>query len=98
MLRDAVAVNCCVLPSVTLAAEGVTEIDVTVGVVVSTSRVAVPFMPLNEAVTEVEPDPLPVANPLALIVAIDDVPTVQVAVELTFAVEPSLYFAVAVNC
>jgi hypothetical protein len=49
-------------------------------------------------VTLVEPEALPVANPLELIEAIDELDTVQVTLELTLAVEPSLYFAVAVNC
>lgn len=83
-----------------LTVEGVTAIDlrVLVTVTVCTSRLAVPVMPLSEAVTLVEPEALPVTRPLELIAAIAELPTAQLAVELTFAVEPSLYFAVAVNC
>ncbi|MGC1374076.1 MAG: hypothetical protein WA824_18215, partial [Candidatus Sulfotelmatobacter sp.] len=95
-----VAVNCWVAPMFTLAVGGVTEIDVSVfvTVTVSTLRVALPVVPLSEAVTLVDPAATPVSTPLALIVAIDGLPTAQVTVELTLAVEPSLYFAVAVNC
>lgn len=95
-----VAVNCWLAPVLTLAVAGVTEIDcsVFVTVTVSTSRLALPVMPLSEAVTLVDPEATAVSKPLALIVAIDELPTDQVTVELTLAVEPSLYFAVAVNC
>lgn len=95
-----VAVNCSVAPTFTLAVAGVTEIDVSVfvTVTVSTLRLALPMVPLSEAVTLVDPAATPVNRPLALIVAIDELPTAQFTVEVTLAVEPSLYFAVAVNC
>lgn len=57
-----------------------------------------PRTPLKEAVTLVEPPATAVSRPLALMVATAELPTVHVTFELTFAVEPSLYVAVAVNC
>jgi hypothetical protein len=94
----AVAVNCCVAPAATLGVAGVTEIAVTVlaaAVIVST---AVPLTPLRDAVMFVDPAATPVATPVALIVAADLLPDTHVAVDVTFAVELSLYVAVAVNC
>jgi hypothetical protein len=48
------------------------------------------FTPSSEAVTVAEPRATPVASPVELIVAIAAVATVQLAVELTSAVELSL--------
>jgi len=81
-----------------LAVAGVTLIEVTVRVAACTVRAAEPFIPLSEAVTVLDPAASAVANPALLTEAIEDGFTVHVAVELTSAVEPSLYFAVAVNC
>jgi hypothetical protein len=50
-----------------LALTGDTEIDVSVGF--CTVKVAVPLIPLNEAVITDEPEATPVARPLELIVA-----------------------------
>jgi energy-converting hydrogenase Eha subunit E len=47
-------------------------------------------IPLNEAVTIVEPTAAPVVKPLEVTVAVAGVATVQMAVELTLAVEPLL--------
>jgi hypothetical protein len=75
---------------------GETAIAVTVfGVTVS---VAIPLIPVSAAVTALEPRAAPVASPSEPIVATDVLAVVQVAVEVTLAVEPSLYVAVAVNC
>ncbi len=83
-----------------LAVVGETAIDWSVFVTVPgcTLSAAVPVIPLREAVTLVEPEATPVTSPLLLTEAIAALPTDQVTLELTFAVEPSLYFAVAVNC
>ncbi len=97
-LYVAVAVNCCVAPAAILGLPGEIAIEVTVFTAEVTESVAVPLRPLSEAVTVVEPAATPVANPAELIVVTDGVALVQLAVELTFAVEPSLYVAVAVNC
>jgi hypothetical protein len=72
-----------------LALDGVTDIDVSVAVP-ATVRDAFPLTPLSDAATIVEPAATPVARPLELVVAIDAGALVQVAVELTLAVEPSL--------
>lgn len=55
-------------------------------------------MPLMEAVTVVDPAACAVTNPALVTDAIDAGFTAHVTVELTLAVDPSLYFAVAVNC
>jgi hypothetical protein len=49
-----------------------------------------PVIPLSEAVTEVAPDATAVASPEELIVATDGFETAHAAVEVMFAVEPSL--------
>jgi hypothetical protein len=96
-LYDAVAVNCSVSVVYVLALGGDTAMEVTV--LACTVRVTPALVtPLRAAVTTLEPPATPVASPLELTVATDWVADVQVAVELTFAVEPSLYVAVAVNC
>jgi uncharacterized membrane protein len=63
-----------------------------------TFNVEVPLTPLSEAVTAVEPEATPVASPLEFTLASVGVATVQPAVALTSAVDPSLYVAVALNC
>jgi len=55
-----------------------------------TLSVAVPSIPLSEAVIVVEPDATPVAKPLAFIVATTGVPDFQVAAAVTFPLVPSL--------
>jgi hypothetical protein len=98
-LYVAVAVNCCVVPMAKLAAPGETATEVIVFPAFAvTFSMVVPFLPLIEAPTVVEPAAMPVARPLELIVAIAEFAAVQFAEEVTFAVEPSLYVAVAVNC
>jgi hypothetical protein len=97
-LYVAVAVNCCEASTTMVALAGDTEIDVKAAVDAVTLSVADPLIPLSEAATVVEPAVTPVARPLEFIVATPGLATVQLAVELTLAVEPSLYVAVAVNC
>lgn len=69
---------------------GVTSIEVTVGAVADTVSMSVAVKPLREAVIVVEPELIAVASPDALTFATDCVADVQLAVELTFAVVPSL--------
>jgi hypothetical protein len=97
-LYVAVAVNCCVPPAEMLGLAGETAMDVTVLVTAATLSVAVPLIPLSEAVIVAEPEATALAIPLESIVATAVVADVQVALELMSAVELSLYFAVAVNC
>jgi hypothetical protein len=61
----------------------VTVLEVTV-------RAAIPLTPLSAATTVVEPWAAPVATPVEPIVATDVLAVVQVAVEVTSPVEPSL--------
>jgi hypothetical protein len=77
---------------------GVTAMDVKFWLTADTTSVAFPLTPLREAVMVVEPEATAVASPDELIVATVVVADVQVAVELKFFVEPSLYVPVAVNC
>jgi len=81
-----------------LAFAGVTLTEVKVFVAAWTVRPAEPLIPFSEAVTVVDPVAFAVTNPVLLTDAIDPEAVVHAAVELTLAVEPSLYFAVAVNC
>jgi hypothetical protein len=97
-LYVAVALNFCVAPAETLALEGETAIDVTVLGTSATVRVEFPVIPFSEAVMIVEPEATAVASPVELIVATAALAAVQLAVAVTSAVEPSLYFAVAPNC
>ena len=90
--------NCTVAPTAIIALGGDTTIDVTVAATGVTVSVAMPLIPDRVAVTAVVPEAIPLANPVELIVATDWLASDQVAVELTSAVEPSLYFAVAWNC
>jgi hypothetical protein len=55
-----------------------------------TLATTLPVTPLAAAMTELVPDATPVASPDGLIVATDVFPIDQVAVEVMFAVEPSL--------
>ncbi|HZP04488.1 MAG TPA: hypothetical protein VFB43_06275 [Terracidiphilus sp.] len=80
-----------------VALGGVTAMDFTVTAAAVTLSPAVPFMPFNDAVMVLEPAATPVARPDALIVATAGLEDVHVADEVTFAVEPSLNDAVAVN-
>jgi hypothetical protein len=59
-------------------------------VLTETLSVAVPSIPLSEAVIVVEPDATPVARPLEFIVATAGVPDFHVAVVVTFPLVPSL--------
>ena len=84
-----------------LAVAGVTAIEASVGgggTTAVTVRAAVPLTPLREAVIVAVPAATPVARPAAFTVAVATLELVQVAVDVTFAVELSLYVAVAVNC
>jgi hypothetical protein len=89
-LYVAVAENCSVAPTTTPGVVGATEIAVTVGVTTTTLSVALPLIPLNEAVNAVEPKATAVARPVEFTVATAVFAAVQLAVELTFPVEPSL--------
>ena len=82
--------NCSVPPTVRLALAGETLIETTLAPVACTVSAADPLMPLREAVTVVDTESLPVANPPAETDAIDPELSAQVAVELTLAVDPSL--------
>ena len=73
-----------------LTLDGATEIDASVTVDAITVSDALPMIPLSEAVTIAEPAAAPVVRPLEVTVATAGVATVQVAVELKLAVEPSL--------
>jgi hypothetical protein len=55
-----------------------------------TLAATLPVTPLSAAMTELVPDATPVASPVGLIVATDVFPVDHVAVEVMFAVEPSL--------
>jgi hypothetical protein len=98
LLYVAVTENCCVAPAARVAAGGVTVMDVTVSAGAATTRAAVPLTPFNDAVIVLEPAATPVAKPVVLTVATAGLEDVQVADEVMFAVEPSLYEAVAVSC
>jgi hypothetical protein len=78
------------------AVPGDTAIAVTVLAV--TVSEALPLIPLRVAVTVVDPTATHVANPPEPIVATPVFPVVHFAAEVTTAVEPSLYAAVAMNC
>jgi hypothetical protein len=89
-LYAAVAVNCCVAPGEMLAVLGVIAIETSVFTAAPTASVAVPLTPLSDAVIVVEPAATPVASPAKFTVATAAVELVQLAVVVTFAVEPSL--------
>jgi hypothetical protein len=73
------------------------DTETAVSVFAATLSVVVALTPLSEAVTVVEPAATPVARPAELIVATAAFAADQLADAVTFAVEPSLYVAVAVN-
>jgi hypothetical protein len=83
-------VNCCVVPIAKLAGFGDTAIAVMVFVAAVTLSAAVPLTPLSVAVMVLEPAVAPVAKPDELTVATAVFEVVQVAVDVTFAVAPSL--------
>ena len=64
----------------------------------ATVSVALPVMVSRLAVTVVEPAATAVASPDEVMVATFAFVSVQLAVVVTSAVEPSLYVAIAVNC
>ena len=71
---------------------------VTIFAAIATVSVEFPVTPLSEAATVVAPEATAVTSPVELIVATAGAATVQLAVAVTSPVEPSLYFAVALNC
>jgi hypothetical protein len=83
-------VYCNVAPTATLSLAGVTEIAVTVFVATVTLSAAVPLTPLSEAPMVLEPAAAPVTMPDEFTVATAALEVVQVAVDVTFAVDPSL--------
>jgi hypothetical protein len=83
----AVAENCCVAPAKMFAGFGETEMEESTGVTVS---VAVPVIPVSDAVTAVEPAATAVARPDAFTVATAGLEVVHAALAVTSAVEPSL--------
>jgi methylglyoxal synthase len=95
-LNVPVAVNCCVAPLVIDGLAGVTAIDCSVAAF-TVSKVE-PLSDDDVAVIVELPTPAPVARPAALIVAMVVVPEVQVTLDVTFCVVPSLNVPVAVNC
>jgi hypothetical protein len=95
-LNVPVAVNCCVAPLAIDGFAGVTAIDCNVAAV-TVSKVE-PLIDDDVAVIVELPTPAPVASPAALIVAMVVVPEVQVTLDVTFCVVPSLNVPVAVNC
>jgi hypothetical protein len=97
-VKVAVALNCWVAPTAMLAVAGVTPTELTVFVVDCTVRAAEPVIPSSEADTVTAPSAFAVTSPVLFTDAIDPEFTVHAAVELTLALEPSVYFAVAVNC
>ena len=76
-----------------LAAAAETEIEV----IPVTDRGALPLTPFSDALMVAEPAETAVARPAELMVASAVLEDFQVAVAVTFCVEPSLYVAVAVN-
>jgi hypothetical protein len=90
-----VAVNCCVSPLATLGLPGVTAIETSAAAV--TVNVVLPVMLPEVAEIVVVPAATPVARPVEAIVAAATLLDAQVAVEVRFCVEPSVYVPVAVN-
>jgi len=91
-----VAVNCCVSPLATLELAGVTAIETSAAAF--TVSVVLPMMAPEVAEIVVVPTARLVARPVAAMVAVAGVDDDQVAVEVRFCVEPSVYVPVAVNC
>jgi hypothetical protein len=73
-----------------LGVAGVTAIDESAFTAAVTVNAAVPLMPLAVAVTVLDPAATPAASPLEFKVAAAVLELVQVALDVTFAVEPSL--------
>jgi hypothetical protein len=73
-----------------LAVPGVTAIEESVLVAAFTVSAAVPFTPVSEAVTLAEPAATPLTMPPEVMVATDALDTVQLTVDVTFAVVPLL--------
>jgi hypothetical protein len=89
-------VKACVAPSGAFAVGGFTAIDNScAGVIVN--RVE-PLMLFDVALMVAVPTATLCASPLLLIVADDNVPELQVAVEVKFCVLPSVKVPVATNC
>jgi len=63
-----------------------------------TVMASLPVTPLRDAEKEVEPAATPEASPAEVMVATAALVDAQATVEVTFAVPPLLYVAVAVNC
>jgi hypothetical protein len=81
-----------------VAVAGETAMEASVFAGAAIVRAAVPLRAPMVAVTVVEPAPMAVAIPDEVMVASFAFASVQVAEEVTSAVEPSLYVALAVNC
>src|SRR5437016_160169 len=94
-LKVPVAMNCWLLPTMTVAAGGVTAMDTRVGVTV---RLAAPPSESNVAVILDWPAATPVANPRPLIVAMLFAEEFQITLDVMFFLRPSLYVPIAVNC
>jgi hypothetical protein len=101
-LYPAVAVNCSTDPTLSDAAVGEIDSDIKVAFDVTVS-VAWPLIALNEAVMFAAPPATPRASPGfacpvdwidATVASEED----HVAEDVTSVLDPSLYFAVAVNC
>ena len=88
--------NCCVVPSATVAVGGVIAIDTSVAAV-TVSSVVLLTVP-EVAVMLAEPIAILCASPAVLIVAVDSVSDDHVAVLVRFCVLPSVNVPVAVNC
>jgi hypothetical protein len=73
-----------------LAVAEVTAIDESVFAAAVTANAPVPLTPLIVAVTVLDPPAIPVATPAGLMVAAAVLELVQVALDVTFAVEPLL--------
>jgi hypothetical protein len=84
-----------VAPIAMPAGLGVTEMVERIGVTV---RVAVPLIPLRDAVIVAEPAATALARPEVFTVATAVFELVQLTLPVRSAVVPSLYLPVAVNC
>lgn len=91
-----VAVNCCGMPTGTLAVGGFMAIE-TSEAAVTVSTVEPEIVP-EVALMVAVPIPTLVANPVVLIVAVVMVLDTQVALAVRFCVLPSVKVPVAVNC
>jgi len=97
-LYVAVAANCCVPPAVTVAVAGVTAMLDTVFIAAATVSVACAVkLPAVAVMVEV-PAAIAFAMPELFTVATAVFDELQITPEVGVAVEPSLYFALAVNC